>query len=95
MKLKRAIKIGKDCGLETIGEAICNIELHASSIFDFDKVQEEIEELHNDFRNSGLNEDDLLEDFIITKMVEERIKEDNEKRYTSEDAIRRRRGGKQ
>lgn len=92
MKLKRAIKIGKDCGLETIGEAICNIELHASSIFDFDKVQEEIEELHNDFRNSGLNEDDLLEDFIITKMVEERIKEDNEKRYTSEDAIRRRRG---
>ncbi|EPT6434302.1 hypothetical protein ACVQ11_005953, partial [Escherichia coli] len=66
------------------------IELHASSIFDFDKVQEEIEELHNDFRNSGLNEDDLLEDFIITKMIEERTKEDNGKRYTSEDAIRRR-----
>ncbi|HGD0580533.1 TPA: hypothetical protein ACH354_002195 [Clostridium perfringens] len=61
MKLKRAIKIGKDCGLETIGEAICNIELHASSMFDFDDIQEEIEELHNDFKNSGLNEDDLLE----------------------------------
>ncbi|MFH0334709.1 hypothetical protein [Clostridium perfringens] len=60
MKLKRAIKIGKDCGLETIGEAICNIELHASSIFDFDEIQEEIKELHNDFENSGLNEDDLL-----------------------------------
>lgn len=55
MKLKRAIKIGKDCGLETIGEAICNIELHASSIFDFDNILEEIEELHNDFKNSGLN----------------------------------------
>lgn len=61
MKLKRAIKIGKDCGLETIGEAICNIELHATNIFDFDKAQEEIKELYNDFRNSGLNEDDLLE----------------------------------
>ena len=61
MKLKRAIKIGKDCGLETIGEAICNIELHASSMFDFDNIQEEIEELHNDFKNNGLNEDDLLE----------------------------------
>ncbi|MGV2640064.1 hypothetical protein GNF86_01230 [Clostridium perfringens] len=60
MKLKRAIKIGKDCGLETIGEAIYNIELHASSMFDFDKIQEEIKELHNDFKNSGLNEDDLL-----------------------------------
>lgn len=61
MKLKRAIKIGKDCGLETIGEAIYNIELHATNIFDFDKAQEEIKELYNDFRNSGLNEDDLLE----------------------------------
>ena len=61
MKLKRAIKIGKDCGLETIGEAICNIELHATNIFDFDKIQEEIKELYNDFKNSGLNEDDLLE----------------------------------
>lgn len=60
MKLKRAIKIGKDCGLETIGEAICNIELHATNIFDFDKAQEEIKELYNDFENSGLNEDDLL-----------------------------------
>ena len=44
MKLKRAIKIGKDCGLETIGEAICNIELHATNIFDFDKAQEEYNE---------------------------------------------------
>ncbi|EGT3619388.1 hypothetical protein FJ641_08280 [Clostridium perfringens] len=61
MKLKRAIKIEKDCGLETMGEAICNIELHASSMFDFDNIQEEIEELHNDFKNSGLNEDNLLE----------------------------------
>ncbi|XZH99724.1 hypothetical protein ACSXEK_16090 (plasmid) [Clostridium perfringens] len=61
MKLKRAIKIGKDCGLETIGEAICNIELHATNIFDFDKAQEEIKELYNDFKNSGSNEDDLLE----------------------------------
>lgn len=61
MKLKRAIKIGKDCGLETIGEAICNIELHATNIFDFDKAQEEIKELYNDLKNSGSNEDDLLE----------------------------------
>lgn len=62
MKLKRAIKIGRDCGLETIGEAIYNIELHASSMLDFDKAQEEIKELYNDFKNSRLNEDDLLED---------------------------------
>ena len=33
---------------------------------------------------------ELLEDFTITQMVEERIKEDNGVRYTSEDAIRRR-----
>ncbi|MDU4051162.1 MAG: hypothetical protein E7H33_09620 [Clostridium perfringens] len=61
MKLKRAIKIGKDCGLETIGEAIYNVDLHATNIFDHDKIEEELKELYNDFKNSGLNEDDLLE----------------------------------
>ncbi|HBI6884366.1 TPA: type II toxin-antitoxin system Phd/YefM family antitoxin [Clostridium perfringens] len=33
---------------------------------------------------------ELLEDLTITQMAEERIKEDNGVRYTSEDAIRRR-----
>ncbi|EJT6342419.1 type II toxin-antitoxin system Phd/YefM family antitoxin [Clostridium perfringens] len=34
---------------------------------------------------------ELLEEMTIIKMIEERTKEDNGKRYTSEDAIRRRR----
>lgn len=61
MKLKTAIDIAKDCGLETVGEAICNIEIHALSIFDYDKMNEEFKELYDDFKSSGLDKDSKIE----------------------------------
>ncbi|XZN14430.1 hypothetical protein ACSW9O_15295 (plasmid) [Clostridium perfringens] len=62
MKLKKAIKIGKECGLETIGEAILNIDMHSMNIFSYDEILKEIGELYRDFKNSGLSENDLLEE---------------------------------
>ena len=53
MKLKTAIRIGRDCGLSTVGEAICNVQLHSSSMFDYDKVNAELSELNEDFLKSG------------------------------------------
>lgn len=53
MRLNTAIRIAKDCGLTTIEEAIMNVKMHASSMFSYDEVGKEIEELENDFIASG------------------------------------------
>ena len=45
MKLKTALEIGKECGLETVGESIFNIDFHAMNIFDYSKMTEELNEL--------------------------------------------------
>ena len=47
MKIQTAIEIAKDCELETVGEAIYNIKLHAGSLFSYSDIQKEIEELEN------------------------------------------------
>ncbi len=51
MTLTNACEIAEDCGLTTVGEAITNIEIHAPSFFDYDKLSDEIKELHNDAKN--------------------------------------------
>lgn len=53
MKLKDAIEIAKDCGLETIGEAIYNIKLHAGNIFNYGEEIAEYKELCDEFKESG------------------------------------------
>ena len=48
MKLKKACEIAHACGLETIGEALFNIELHAMSIFDYTEINKELNELYKE-----------------------------------------------
>ena len=45
MKIQTAIEIAKDCELETVGEAIYNVKIHAGSLFSYSDIQKEIEEL--------------------------------------------------
>lgn len=47
MKLQTAIEIAKNCGLETSGEAIFNIKLHAVNLFSYSDIQKELAELEN------------------------------------------------
>lgn len=51
MKLKQALEIGLDCGLETIGEAILNINNHSGNIFSYENINKEIDELISDANN--------------------------------------------
>lgn len=37
----------KNCGLETAGEAIFNIKLHAVNLFSYSDIQKELAELEN------------------------------------------------
>lgn len=64
MKIKDALEIGLDCGLETVSEAIFNIELHAMNIFNYDKIKEEFEELAADYKALDLKPDMLISDVL-------------------------------
>ena len=43
MKIQTALEVAKDCGLETVGEAIYNVKIHAGSLFSYSDIQKEIE----------------------------------------------------
>jgi hypothetical protein len=48
MKLKEAIKIGKDSGLDTIEECILNISHYCMNIFTYEEINMEMKELFED-----------------------------------------------
>ena len=48
MKLEECIKIGKDCGLTTLGEAYDNINHSAMSLFIWGEIPKEMAELRNE-----------------------------------------------
>lgn len=49
MKLKTACGIGIDCGLKTLKEAVLNIEMLATCIFPYTKINDELIELYKEF----------------------------------------------
>lgn len=76
MKLLTALEIGEDCGLMTVGEAIRNVNIHATSIFIWDKINSEMEELLDDYSNKletrGFGMDSsILEAIEILREIEE------------------------
>lgn len=76
MKLITALEIGEDCGLMTVGEAIRNVGIHATSIFIWDKINSEMEELWDDYNNKletrGFNLDSpVLEAIKVLREIEE------------------------
>lgn len=54
MKLKTACGIALDCGLNTIGEAIMNIDVHAISVFSYSEMNKELAELYEDTKGIDL-----------------------------------------
>lgn len=48
MKLKTALEIGIECGLETARECIRNIDFHAFSLFEHSEVNQELNELYTE-----------------------------------------------
>ena len=53
MTLKTACEIADECGLETIGEAILNIELHAIQLYTDEEAKKELRELYSEVLNYG------------------------------------------
>ena len=48
MTLVDACHIALECGLHTVGEAVFNIELHAMSIFSYEDIRRELDQLYQE-----------------------------------------------
>ena len=59
MTLKKACEIGKNTGCITVGEAILNIEIHATSLFSWSDMAAELKELVDEA--TGYSDDCLIE----------------------------------
>ena len=70
MTLKEACNIGYACGLETVDEAILNVEIHAPNIFPYDDAATEIYELTQEakpYRDTGTKILSLYPEFADMK----------------------------
>jgi len=63
MKLKEACRIAKECGLITIGEAVDNVDGHCLSLFVYENISTELEEMYHDslWTDLGLDREDSIE----------------------------------
>ena len=48
MKMLDALVLGEECGLETVLEAIENVEMHCCNLFPYSEIEHEIEEMRAD-----------------------------------------------
>jgi hypothetical protein len=63
MKLKNCLKLGKECGLSTLGECLSNIGLHSSQMFIYTKMGEELAELYEEA--SVFNTSDSIDNILV------------------------------
>lgn len=88
MKLKKALEIARDCGLETVGEAILNIHIHATSLFSLSDLDRELDELKESWclcKNSKrlpsgapVNADSKVEQMLRHRIAEENARKPKE-----------------
>ena len=70
MKLKKAIRIAKDCGLTTFSEVKRNIEIHALNFFNYSEIDSELAELQLEMENLA-NDFDVRLDELLTWEIKE------------------------
>lgn len=68
MTLKTACNIADACGLETIGEAVMNAELHYDALVSIDNIVEEFEELYREAKEFGPEWESMSIYTVIKKM---------------------------
>ena len=75
MKLKEALEIGIDCGLETARECIRNIQIHSLSLFSYSEIGKEIDELYTEAEElaaaTNFTTDDRAEDILNWLNIED------------------------
>ena len=66
MKLGEALRIGKECGLETVQEALSNISGHAMNMFPYDDINSELTAINGVGEKTAKK---LLKDFKSVKSI--------------------------
>jgi hypothetical protein len=62
MRLWNSLLIAKGCYLDTVDEAVCNIDYHAMNIFEYSKLNQELQELYDDVKKHGFTGKELIDD---------------------------------
>jgi len=50
MKLAKCIELGRACGLSSLESCVLNVEIHATSLFTYDEINKELQELYSDLK---------------------------------------------
>lgn len=79
MKLYEACDIGYTCGLETIGECVDNISVHAYNIFGVDEAPTELNELFKEVNEKEYKTHESVEKIIGRCRMKQIDKEINDK----------------
>lgn len=66
MKLKEVCEIADACGLETVGQAVINAELHYDALVFIDAMDKEFEELYREAKTLGSEWESISIYTIIT-----------------------------
>lgn len=68
MHIWDALKLGKECGLKTVIEALYNVQLHSSSLFTYEQIDRELEQLWHEWMTIARNSD-FTRSSRITKVM--------------------------
>ena len=64
LTLLEACKIAQDCGLETVGEAIMNVELHYDAFFSIANLEEEERAFYEDVKRYNVTGDTPISEIL-------------------------------
>lgn len=82
MKIFEAIELANDCGLETLGEAVYNVEIHANQLFSNSDLQKELDELRKqhmwvlNHRRTPDGKEPITDETSVSMMIQFHIGED-------------------
>lgn len=82
MKIFDAIKLANDCGLETLGEAVYNVEIHANQLFSYSDLPKELNELRQQYmwvlnhRRTPDGKEPITDETSVSMMIQFHIGED-------------------
>ena len=68
MTLKEVCELADACGLETVGEAVMNAELHYDALVSISEMEEEFEKLYREVRELGDDWESVSIYTIVKKM---------------------------
>ena len=60
MKLYECCDIGYCMGLSTIGECVDNVSVHATNLFSYDNITDELQELFKEVKDGGYADEDSV-----------------------------------